>query len=154
LLIGIGQCGMPDIASILKVEISRLARKEARRATDTLKKAVSVYRTEIAALKRRTEILEREIKRTRRATVPQPRVEVDASESKVRFSAKGLAAQRQRLGLSVGECALLLGASGQSIYNWERGNARPRASHMPKIVAMRRLSKRQAAGVIESLRKS
>lgn len=144
---------MPDIASILKAEISRLARKEVRGATEALKKTVTSHRAEIAALKRRTEMLEREVKRNRRATVSQPRIESDASELKVRFSAKGLAAQRQRLGLSVGDCALLLGASGQSIYNWERGNARPRESHMPRIVAMRGLTKRQAAGIVESLRK-
>ena len=43
--------GMSNIASLLKTEISRVARKEVRAETLGLKKAVSVYRAEIAALK-------------------------------------------------------------------------------------------------------
>ena len=46
--------GMANIASLLKTEISRVARKEVRADTVDLKKALGVYRAEIAALKRRT----------------------------------------------------------------------------------------------------
>ena len=56
---------MPDIASTLKAEISRIARKELRAETEPIKKAVAGYRKEIAALKRRIEALERQQKRTR-----------------------------------------------------------------------------------------
>ena len=31
---------------------------------------------------------------------------------------------------------LLIGASAQSIYNWEEGKARPRAQHLPAIFAL------------------
>lgn len=44
---------MANIASFLKSEISRIARKEIRAETETLKKASSQYRSDIAALKRR-----------------------------------------------------------------------------------------------------
>ncbi len=55
--------GMPNIASLLKTEISRVARKEVRADTLALKKAIGVYRAEIAALKRRTQALELELRR-------------------------------------------------------------------------------------------
>ena len=49
---------MPNIASILKSEISRVARKEVRAEVSGLKKGVSGHRSEIAALKRRLLALE------------------------------------------------------------------------------------------------
>ena len=72
----------------------------------------------------------------------------EESGKALRFSAKGLASQRRRLGLSADACGLLLGASGQSVYNWEAGKARPRASHLVAIVALRGLSKTQAVEVL------
>jgi len=61
---------------------------------------------------------------------------------------KGLSAQRQRLNLSTEALALLLGTSGQSIYNWESGKARPRERYLPAIAALRSLGKKQAAAVV------
>ena len=69
-----------------------------------------------------------------------------------RFSAKGLASHRKRLGLSAHDCGILLGASGQSIYKWEDGKARPRAKHLPAIAALRTLGKKQAEALLESRR--
>jgi hypothetical protein len=58
---------MPNIASILKSEIARVARKEVRGDTLGLKKTVSAYRAEIAALKRRVQAMEQELHRLRKA---------------------------------------------------------------------------------------
>jgi DNA-binding transcriptional regulator YiaG len=69
-----------------------------------------------------------------------------------RFSAKGLASQRKRLGLSANDCGLLLGVSGQSIYKWEDGTARPRAKHLPALVALRSLGRKAAAAHLAALR--
>jgi hypothetical protein len=41
---------MPNAASILKAEISRIARKEVRTEIETLKKASAQHRSSIAAL--------------------------------------------------------------------------------------------------------
>src|SRR5664279_3783733 len=51
---------MPNIAAILKIEISRVARKEVRGEVLAIKKAVSAHRSEIAAQKRRIHELERQ----------------------------------------------------------------------------------------------
>jgi DNA-binding XRE family transcriptional regulator len=145
--------GMPNIASLLKTEISRVARKEVRADTLGLKKAVSVYRAEITALKRRAQALELELRRLSKAHAKAAPVAVQAQPAqKLRFTAKGLASQRRRLGLSALDCGLLVGASGQSIYNWEEGKARPRAKHLSAIAALRTLGKKDAAARLASLR--
>lgn len=141
---------MPNIASVLKSEITRIARKEIRSEVEALKKAVSTYRTEIAALKRRARSLEQELRRLLKSLPKPEAAPIDESGRSLRFSAKGLASQRQRLGLSAEACGLLLGASGQSVYNWEAGKARPRAGHLTAIAALRGLSKTQAAEVLAS----
>ena len=144
---------MPNIANLLKSEISRVSRKEVRAETQALKKAVTAYRTEIAALKRRAHALEQHVRRLDKAgTKTAAPVEDDTSSDKRRFSAKGLASQRRRLGLSAGDCAALIGASQQSIYNWETGKARPLARHMPAIAALRTLGKRDAAAHLSAIR--
>ena len=125
-----------------------MARKEVRAETLSLKKAVGVYRAEIAALKRRTQALELELRRLSKAREKAAPVETQAQPGKkLRFTAKGLVLQRRRLGLSAQECGLPAGTSGQSIYNWGAGQyLHPQARHMPAVAALRTLGKKQAAG--------
>lgn len=138
---------MPNIASILKSEITRIARKEIRAEVEGLKKSVSGYRLEIASLKRRAQSLEQQVKRLEKSA-PKPKALTLETGKALRFSAKGLAKQRQRLELSADAVGVLVGASGQSVYNWEAGKARPRANHLTAIAALRTLSKKQAADVL------
>lgn len=145
---------MTNIATLLKSEIARVARKEVRGQTAGLKKAVAAYRSEIAALKRRASELEQQLRRlakTRAPTATPSRA--DAAPAKaLRFTAKGFATQRRRLGLSAHDCGLLVGASGQSVYNWEDGKARPRAANLLAIAALRTMGKKQAAQRLAALR--
>jgi DNA-binding transcriptional regulator YiaG len=145
---------MPNIASILKSEISRVARKEARTETAGIKKASSTHRTEIAALKRRLQALEQELRRVSKASgkLVAQQAEAEPEPQTLRFSAKALSAQRKRLGLSAEDCGLLVGASAQSVYNWESGEVRPRAKHLAAIAGLRKMGKRQVAAQLESLR--
>jgi len=143
---------MSNIASVLKEEIARVARKEVRRETASLKKASTTYRSEIAALKRRLLEIERQARRVGRAgeSAKPTAANEDSVSPGTRFSAKSMAAQRRRLGLSAAECGLLIGASSQSIYNWVEGKARPRAQHLPAIYALRNLGRRQATEILET----
>jgi len=144
---------MPNIASILKEEIARIARKEVRGETAGLKKTASSHRAEIAALKRRVQVLEQDLRRlTKSSPQSRPATAEDSDAQRLRFSAKGLASQRKRLGLSAAELGLLLGASGQSIYNWEASDARPRASHLPAIAALKTLGKKEAVAHLSALK--
>ena len=125
---------MTNIATLLKSEIARVARKEVRGETVGMKKALAAYRSEIAALKRRTSELEQQLRRLAKAGGAAKSAPADATPGKaLRFTAKGLATQRRRLGLSAHDCGLLVGASGQSVYNWEDGKARPRQRNLQAI---------------------
>lgn len=146
---------MPNIASVLKSEISRVARKEVRNELLALKKAAGAHRAEIAALKRRVHALDQALRRLSKAST---RVAATAAAEEpaqvLRFSAKGLASQRKRLGLSAEHCGLLVGASGQSIYNWEAAKTRPLAKQLPALAMLRTLGKKAAAAQLASLREA
>ena len=121
-----------------------------------LKKASAAYRSEIAALKRRAAEMERQLRHVSKTVRPSvPAAANDDSDSQgPRFSAKSIASQRRRLGLSAAECGLLVGASAQSIYNWEEGKARPRAQHLPAIFALRNIGRREATARLETLKEA
>ena len=134
---------MPNLSTILKGEITRLARKEIKAAVDPVRKASAGQRREIAELKRQVAALQRDLK----ASLKPSKVlkqEGEASAS-TRFSAKGMKSLRAKLGLSAGDFGLLVGASGQSIYKWETGKAVPRASQLPALASVRGIGKREAA---------
>lgn len=143
-----------NIAVALKSEIARIARKELRSQTRQLQKAAAGFRSEIAALKRRTQELERELRRLGKVRASNEALAPtqDTENSRVRFSAKGLAAQRKRLGLSAQDMGVLLGTSGQTIYNWESGSNRPRRSQLAGIAGLRQFGKKEAAARLEALR--
>lgn len=139
---------MPNIASIFKAEIARVARKESRDDLSVLKKASSRYRSEIAALKRQLEALEKLVKKLARSTAASAdkAAEPPKGEEAIprRFSAKGLAAHRQRLGLSAADLGKLVGASALSVYKWESGSTRPRARYIEAIARVRDMSPNEA----------
>jgi hypothetical protein len=86
---------MPNLGSVLKAEITRLARKEVRAEGEATRKASSQHRRYIAALRRQVATLERQVAVLQRK--PKPPV---ASSRPVRFTARGLRAHRERVGLS------------------------------------------------------
>ncbi|MDP1888271.1 DNA-binding transcriptional regulator [Polaromonas sp.] len=53
------------------------------------------------------------------------------------------------MGLSASEAASLLGVSDQSVYKWESGKTRPRASQFASIAALRGMSKKEAASRLD-----
>ena len=134
---------MANLSSVIKSEITRLARKEIKAATEPLRKTSAVYRREIAELKRNVASLRRELKAPSKAARAEK--DVATKTRKVRFAPKGLKTLRVRLGLSAADFGRLIGASGQSIYNWESGKAVPRTSQQAAIAAVRGLGKREAA---------
>ena len=149
---------MTNLASVLKSEVTRLARKELRAETESLKKTVTVQRSEIAALKRRTGDLEKTVKalvrlvnKAERAAEP---AQGDAEEGQFRFRASGMASNRKRLGLSAEDFGLLVGASGQSVYLWESGRTKPRPQSLAAIAALRGVGKREVATRLEVLKQA
>jgi len=146
---------MSNIATILKVEISRVARKEVRAEIEALKKTSANHRSSIAALRRQVEALEKELRRTVKGSARRVLTNEVSEESAApiarRFSAGRLATHRGKLGLSAAIYGKLAGVSGQTIYQWEQGKARPRAAQLESLASVRELNAREVAERLESL---
>ncbi len=143
---------MPNIATVLKEEILRLARKEARRQTGALKKASAQYRKDIAEVKRRVSDLQRKVTLLERQMPKDISSQVPEAEAqRVRFTTKGLCSQRKRLGLSAADYGKLIGVTGQTIYSWESETSRPREQQAARIATLRGIGKKEARARLEQL---
>jgi len=155
---------MPNIATVLKEEIQRLARKEVRKETKSIQQATSRYRSDIAALKREVSELQRKLgflekqekKRLEEETSGNTATASasggpDSSETTARFSPDWLKKHREKLGFSAADYAKLVGASPLSIYNWESGKTLPRAAQREALAAVRGIGKREAMQRLEML---
>jgi len=147
---------MPNLSALLKQEIARVARKELRSEVAPLQKSAAGYRRQIAALRRQLAQLERQLRALAKANkTAAASVASDGEESAPahRFSAKGLAKLRQRLGISAASMGLLLGVSGLSVYKWESGKTRPRKAQIEKIAQLRGVGKREALARLEEIQR-
>ena len=143
---------MPNIAAVLKEEITRLARKEVHAQTKTIRKANAQYRRDIAQLKRQADALSKQVAYLERQERKRVSKKVSAANAEgKRFSARGLKTHRQNVGLSATDYAALVGVSGQTIYSWEQGKSKPRAEQLASLVAVRELGKREAFKRLELL---
>jgi len=155
---------MANLASMLKEEIQRLARKEVRKETQGLQQAVSRYRSDIAALKRENAELARKLaflekqekKRLESSTAPRARATTataapEEGEATARFSPNWLKKHREKLGFSAAQYAALIDVSPLSIYNWESGKSTPRAAQRDALAAVRGIGKREALKRLEML---
>jgi len=134
---------MPTLAKLLKEEIVRLSRKEARTQIEPLRKASAAHRRQIAALKRTVAQLQREAAALGRAS--RKATPTREAQGSTRFVAKGLRTLRERLGLSLGQLGLLAGVSGQTIRNWESKKSAPGEEHRAVLFGLRTIGKREAA---------
>jgi DNA-binding transcriptional regulator YiaG len=154
---------MPNLQTVLKDEISRLARKEIRAQVGKTVKQVADQRREIAELKRvnvdlnrRLSFLEKQEK-TRLEQPAEPKVIIQKadgtleSKSTARFSPNWLAKHREKLGLSAADYAALVGCSPLSIYKWEKGETTPRAAQREALAEIRGIGKREAQRRLELL---
>lgn len=143
---------MSNLAAALEREIESALQRHARAQAQALRQLQSEHRGELDRLRRRIALLEKQLAgradaapRTRRAMPAE-----DASPQ-LRFSAKGFGKLRQRLGISAAAMGALVGVTAQSVYKWEDGKARPRASQLQAIAALRGLGKREVAARLAQL---
>ena len=137
---------MPNLAATLKEEIQRLAKKEIKARTGSTKQAVAKYRREIAGLKRQMQEQQKKIaflEAQEQKRIEQPQAAGESLEG-IRFSARSVKAQRERLGLSAANYAKLVGVSPLTVYNWEQGKSRPRKEQLAALAAVRGIGKREA----------
>jgi DNA-binding XRE family transcriptional regulator len=143
---------MANIATVLKDEITRLARKEIRSEIEGIKKISTQHRSEIAALKRRIATLEQQVLRFDKSATKNAEVKASPEVgSKVRFIAKGFITLRKRLGLTAETIGHLLGVSAQTIYSWESEKSRPREQQLVRIAVLRGMGKREVDTILKQL---
>lgn len=145
---------MANLATAIRDEISRLARKEVRSEVTALKKHSAQHRRDIAALKRTVQQQTREIAVLRKALVRDHKRRIDAStdeQTAVRFSPIWLKKHRAKLGLSAENYAKLVEVSPLSIYHWESGKTVPREQQKAKLAQVRTLGKRQAQRLLDEM---
>ena len=135
---------MSNIAAALRSEISRISRKEIRSETTVLRRSSAQHRRDIAELKRVVGDLKKKVALLEKSAWTAGKGDPSVDLENTRFSAKGLASHRQRLGLSGAEFASLAGVSTQTLYNWEQGRSRPREEQMRALVSLRGLTKKEA----------
>jgi DNA-binding transcriptional regulator YiaG len=146
---------MPNIATVLKDEIRRLAKREIKANTSSTKGAVAQFRRDIAKLKRLVQTQQREItflKTQEQKRLGQPQTKEEDELEGVRFSARSVKAQRRRLKLSAADYGKLVGVSGLTIYNWELGKSHPRKQQLARLVAVRGLGRRAALAKLEAMK--
>lgn len=142
---------MPNVATVLKDEITRLARKELKQQIDPLRTQIVAQRKAIAALKLELSQLQRGVGRLSKNVTKSARSEADSDQvaKPTRYSSALLRKLRERLGLSRDSFAPLIGASPQAVYNWERTDTRPRQEFLDKIALIRSLSKVEVQALLE-----
>lgn len=134
---------MPNLATILKEEITRLARKEQKGESERIQKVVSQHRSELTALKRRVTELELIGNALARKVTGKPFGEEGGVKKQTRFSSKRLQDWRKKIKLSAAGLGQLLCVSAQTIYHWESGKSRPKGETLAALVALRTAGKRQ-----------
>lgn len=146
---------MSNIASILNDQIRRVARREIKAQTKTLRRLVAHYRRDIASLKRQVAAGAKQVayleSREKHRVAEEP---VTSLPSDIRFRADGLRSHRARIGFSAAAYGKLVGVTGQTIYDWEAGRSKPRRQQVARIVDLRGVGKREALKRLELLSES
>jgi DNA-binding transcriptional regulator YiaG len=141
---------MANLNQVLKETIRRLARREVKAGLSAVRGKAGKSRHTLASMKRSIAALQKECKRLAEdlsktlANVPAPQQESEGPSA--RFTAKGVRSLRRKLGLSRPRFAKLLGATTQSVYNWERqdGALRLRATTREALLRVRTFGRREA----------
>jgi len=113
---------MPNIAKVIKEEITRLAKKETKIAIAGIRRDNIKLKKTAANLKRRITRLEHDNKRLISAEIRRQDIQpaiVPGKAEKVRITSRGIKALRKKLNLSQDKFAILLGATPQSVWMWE-----------------------------------
>jgi len=148
---------MSNIVKVLKAEIARISRKEARSATQGIGKSNTWLRKVVADLKKRMLSLEKENKglavTLKKYYVESPQ-ELDQEESrKARFTSRGIQSLRNRLRLSQADFGKLLGTTPHAVYLWEKkiGALNLRDKTKAAILSVRGLGAREAKEKLKAI---
>ena len=141
---------MSNVVKILKAEIARISKREAKSATKAIGKSNTWLRKTAADLKKRLVLLEKENKRLvaamKKFQVEEPQKPDQEEGKKARFTSKGILALRKKLRLSQADFGKLLGTTPHAVYLWEKklGVLNLRDKTKAAILSIRGLGAREA----------
>ncbi len=139
---------MPDIGKVLKDEIARIARREAKGMLAAHIKAIRGLKREVASLKKQVPAPV-SVKKALAADVPLQQ----SPGRKVWFTGKGVKGIRARLGLSQAAFARLCGVSSNAVWLWETaapGKLNLRAATRDTLLKVRSMSPAAAKRALDS----
>ena len=146
---------MTAFSESFRSEVARIARKEVKDDVSSLRKAVTAYRSEIAALKRDNKTQAAQLRSLAKAIekllsgaeAKAPKSTAPAEPGKPKattFNHEALIAKREALGFTQKQMAALIGASSLSVYKWETGKVSPRAAQLDRLQAVLKMGVREA----------
>ena len=151
---------MSNVVKILKTEIARISKKEAKSATQAIGKSNTWLRKTVADMKKRLVLLEKENKRlgaiVKKYQVAQPEKLEQEQGKKVRFSSRGILSLRKKLRLSQADFGKLLGTTPGAVHLWEKkeGALNLRDKTKAAILSIRGLGAREAKEKLAELGKN
>lgn len=140
---------MPNLAEVLKAEITRLAKKQAKAAVAQLRADVVRLKRDEAEQKRQIAALLRESAQRKKAEAKcmaaQP-VEACEAGSRQYMTGKGVRSLRSRLGVTQQELAKLADVSAISVFKWEQkpGKLTLRGNTLPTLLALKGIGAKEA----------
>ena len=140
---------MSNVAKVLKAEIARISKREAKSATQGIGKSTIWLRKTVADLKKRMVVLEKENKHLSSAMkkyqVEQPQ-KPDEETKKARLTSRGIRSLRSKLRLSQAGFAKLVGVTTHGVYLWENkeGALSLRDKTKAALLSIRGLGAREA----------
>jgi DNA-binding transcriptional regulator YiaG len=148
---------MSNVVKILKAEIGRISKREAKSATQGIGKSNTWLRKTVANLKKRVLFLEKENKHLaaimKKYQVAQPEKVVAEEGTKARFTSRGIHSLRRKLRLSQADFGKLLGTTPHAVYLWEKkvGALNLRDKTKAAILSIRGLGAREAREKLQEI---
>jgi DNA-binding transcriptional regulator YiaG len=148
---------MSSVVNVLKAEIARISKREARSATQGIGKSNVWLRKTVADLRKRVLLLEKENKRLAAAikkyqVVHPEKVDTEFAK-KARFTSRGIRSLRRKLRLSQADFGKLLGTTPGSVHLWEKkeGTLSLRDKTTAAILSIRKLTAKDAKQKLSEL---
>ena len=134
---------MAKLESIIKSEITRLAKHEVRLVFRPLRKEVWGLKLKLSNLIKNFTVLDRLAKEISKAKSTEPKLEASPEEVKAsRLTPERIVGLRKKLEISQRELGILTGASLGTVASWEKGKFRPQREKKAALVALRKVRKR------------
>jgi len=137
---------------VLKDEIARIARKEAKLESTPARKLIASQRGLIADLRRQVNTMQKDLNALKKSTPAPVKVVKEQPEGRFWITGKGVRALRKKLGLTQAKFGKLAGVSLATVANWESEEGKisiRRKDTSAKLQDMRGMGKRAVAEMLK-----